>query len=196
MIQYSIINLINLINFLFLREGFMKSLFEYISNRDIHLLRIINNSWKCKLLDFIMPAVTYLGSFSFIFIFCTGAFLLSDAMLHTMAVKAMISVTISTGVGKILKVSVTRLRPFINIPNLNIKKIGTDKYSFPSGHTTAAFSLAVIIALYFPIFGFITIPLAFCVGISRMYHGVHYPTDVIVGMFIGTTCSFLTYRFF
>nr|WP_291637478.1 phosphatase PAP2 family protein [Clostridium sp.] len=140
--------------------------------------------------------MTYLGSFSFLFIFCTVAFLFDNTTLRTMAIKAMISITLSTGIGKILKVSVTRLRPFINIPNLNINKIGIDKYSFPSGHTTAAFSLAVIIALYFPMFGFITIPLAFCVGISRMYIGVHYPTDVIVGVFIGSTCSFLTYRFF
>lgn len=174
----------------------MKSLFEYISHRDITLLRIINNSWNCKFLDIIMPSMTYLGSFPFMFIFCTVAFLLSSAMIHAMAIKAMISVTISTGIGKILKVSVTRLRPFIKIPNLNIKKIDIDQYSFPSGHTTAAFSLAIIIALYFPMFGFITIPLAFCVGISRMYIGVHYPTDVIMGIFIGTTCSFLTYKFF
>ena len=178
------------------REGFMKSLFEYISHRDINILRIINNSWKCRFLDIIMPSMTYLGSFPFMFIFCTVAFLLSSTLLHVMAIKAMISITISTGIGKLLKVSVTRLRPFIDIPNLNIKKIGIDKYSFPSGHTTGAFSLAVIIALYFPIFGFITIPLAFCVGISRMYIGVHYPTDVIMGIFIGSTCSLLTYRFF
>ena len=174
----------------------MKALFEYISHRDIRLLKFINNSWNCKFLDFIMPIMTYLGSFSFIFIFCTAAFLLSDAVLHTMAVKAMISVTISTGVGKLLKVSVTRLRPFIHIPNLNIKKIGIDLYSFPSGHTTAAFSLAVMIALYFPLWGLLTIPLALCVGISRMYHGVHYPTDVIMGILIGTTFSFVTYNFF
>nr|MBK5237185.1 phosphatase PAP2 family protein [Clostridium sp.] len=174
----------------------MKSFFKYINHRDINLLRIINNSWKCKFLDIIMPSMTYLGSFSFLFIFCTVAFLFDNTTLRTMAIKAMISITLSTGIGKILKVSVTRLRPFINIPNLNINKIGIDKYSFPSGHTTAAFSLAVIIALYFPMFGFITIPLAFCVGISRMYIGVHYPTDVIVGVFIGSTCSFLTYRFF
>ena len=174
----------------------MKALFEYISDKDISLLRIINNSWKCRFLDIIMPIMTYLGSFSFMFIFCTLAFLFNNTIVHTIALKAMISITISTGIGKILKVSVTRLRPFITIPNLNIKKIGIDKYSFPSGHTTGAFSLAIIIALYFPILGFITIPLACCVGISRIYIGVHYPTDVIVGIFIGSTCSFLTYRFF
>jgi len=174
----------------------MKGLFEYISNRDINILRIINNSWKCRFLDIIMPAMTYLGSFSFMFIFCTGAFLLSSSLIHIMAVKAMIAITISTGIGKLLKISVTRLRPFIDIPNLNIKKIGIDKYSFPSGHTTGAFSLAVIIALYFPIFGFITIPLACCVGVSRMYIGVHYPTDVIVGVILGSISSILTYRFF
>lgn len=174
----------------------MKALFEYISRRDIHLLKFINNSWKCRFLDMLMPAMTYLGSFSFMFIFCTATFLLGNALLNTMAIKAMISITISTGIGKILKVSVTRLRPFIKIPSLNIKKIDIDKYSFPSGHTTAAFSLAVIIALYFPMFGLITIPIAFCVGISRMYIGVHYPTDVLMGIFIGSICSFLTYRFF
>lgn len=173
----------------------MKSLLEYISTRDINILRIINNSWKCKFLDIIMPAMTYLGSFPFMFIFCTVAFLLSSTLLHVMAIKAMISITISTGIGKLLKISVTRLRPFIAIPNLNIKKIGIDKYSFPSGHTTGAFSLAVIIALYFPIFGFITIPLACFVGISRIYIGVHYPTDVLVGVFLGSICSILTYRF-
>ena len=193
MLQYVVIR-IN--NFPCPGGGFMKAFFEYISQRDIRLLRIINNSWKCRFLDIIMPVMTYLGSFPFMFIFCTAAFLLSSTMLHTMAIKAMISITISTGIGKILKISVTRLRPFIKIPNLNIKKIGIDKYSFPSGHTTGAFSLAVIIALYFPMFGFITIPLACCVGISRMYIGVHYPTDVIVGIFIGTTCSLLTYKFF
>jgi undecaprenyl-diphosphatase len=174
----------------------MKALIEYISHRDINILRIINNSWKCKFLDIIMPAMTYLGSFPFMFIFCTGAFLLSSTLLHAMAIKAMISISLSTGIGKLLKISVTRLRPFISIPNLNIKKIGIDEYSFPSGHTTGAFSLAVIIALYFPIFGFISIPLALCVGISRVYIGVHYPTDVIMGIIIGTTCSILTYKFF
>ncbi|MBU3110623.1 phosphatase PAP2 family protein [Clostridium lacusfryxellense] len=174
----------------------MKSLFKYISNKDISILRIINNSWKCKFLDIIMPCMTYLGSFTFMFIFCTGAFLLDSTPLRAMAIKAMISITISTGIGKILKVTVTRLRPFIKIPNLNIKKIGIDKYSFPSGHTTGAFSLAIIVALYFPIFGFITIPLAICVGLSRIYIGVHYPTDVIMGLIIGSTCSLLTYKFF
>ena len=78
----------------------MKALFEYISHRDINILRIINNSWKCRFLDIIMPAMTYLGSFPFMFIFCTLAFLLSSTLLHVMAIKAMISITISTGIGK------------------------------------------------------------------------------------------------
>ncbi|MCJ7689055.1 MAG: hypothetical protein MUO60_07030, partial [Clostridiaceae bacterium] len=54
----------------------MKAIIKYISLRDINILKIINNSWKCKFLDIIMPAMTYLGSFSFMFVFCTVVFLL------------------------------------------------------------------------------------------------------------------------
>jgi undecaprenyl-diphosphatase len=75
------------------------------------------------------------------------------------------------------------------LQNLNIRKIGIDDYSFPSGHTTAAFCIAVMIALTIPHLSVIAISIAIAVGISRMYLGVHFPSDVLVGMLLGSITS-------
>jgi undecaprenyl-diphosphatase len=66
--------------------------------------------------------------------------------------------------------------------------------SFPSGHTTFAFSQAVIYSHHYP---GLTIPLylfAATVGFSRMYLGEHYPTDVIGGAVLGLVTGYLTIK--
>jgi undecaprenyl-diphosphatase len=68
-----------------------------------------------------------------------------------------------------------------------------DQFSFPSGHTTAAFSLAVTSALVTQgnIASSVYLILALLVAISRVYLGVHYPSDVIVGGIIGSSYAVL-----
>jgi len=56
-------------------------------------------------------------------------------------------------------------------------------YSFPSGHTSASFAIATTIAFNMPRLSIVAFILAFAIGISRIYLGVHYPTDVMAGMF-------------
>ncbi|WDC85721.1 phosphatase PAP2 family protein [Caloramator sp. mosi_1] len=68
-------------------------------------------------------------------------------------------------------------------------------YSFPSGHTTAAFSIFTTLAFFFPYLSVLFISLALLVGLSRIYLGVHYPTDVAAGILIGSLFSYLTYIF-
>ncbi len=71
-------------------------------------------------------------------------------------------------------------------------------YSFPSGHTAAAFSVAAIFALNFPAVMYNLAGLAALVGVSRMYMGQHYPTDVAIGALLGAgSGAFIHYlRFF
>ena len=59
-------------------------------------------------------------------------------------------------------------------------------YSFPSGHATSSFAAAVIYYRYLPKpFGMAACVLAALIALSRLYVGVHYPTDVICGVLIG-----------
>jgi len=168
------------------------NILNYIEHKDVSMLKAINISLRCKVLDVIMPLCTCLASKFFLFVFCIFAEFNTDRYIHLLGIKCIISLTLSTVLSQIIKKSISRLRPFLLINGLNIKKIGIDKYSFPSGHTTAAFAVAVMISLFYPILSFV-LSLACLVGISRIYLGVHYPTDVLAGMILGALTSFLIY---
>lgn len=96
-----------------------------------------------------------------------------------------------------LKSSLKRDRPFVKLDNVNTyNSKNLDKYSFPSGHATAAFTFATILSLRYPQKE-VVIPTylwASLVSIGRVYNGVHYPSDVLAGAIIGTATSFLVFE--
>lgn len=171
----------------------MHSFLARIQRKDAAILMIFNSSIRCKLLDYLMPAVTYLGSSIFGAIFCVFTLFNRNLTIRILGEKVTIALILSFLIARIIKISVNRNRPYLILKDLNTRKIGTDNYSFPSGHTTAAFCIASMLALTLPEFSLLTILLAVLVGISRMYLGVHYPTDVLVGMALGTVSSLLVY---
>ena len=94
-----------------------------------------------------------------------------------------------------MKYSFKRSRPYIKNPELSAAGSGNSP-SFPSGHTSVAFSSAMSLYLAYPKW-YVAVPAftyAASVGYSRMYLGVHYPSDVLAGAVIGAGSAWLMYK--
>ena len=102
---------------------------------------------------------------------------------------------VSTFISTAMKYSFKRERPFKTYTYLDKESDG-GSYSFPSGHTSSAFSTATSLSMAFPKWYVIapSFVWASAVGYSRMDLGVHYPSDVLAGAIVGSGSAYLTYK--
>lgn len=91
----------------------------------------------------------------------------------------------------LLKRGFKRHRPADALDNFNSFIIPADQFSFPSGHTSGAFFIAFCLSEWFPSMNLIFYFWAVNVGLSRIFLGVHFPTDTVIGALLGTACAAL-----
>ncbi len=118
-----------------------------------------------------------------------------DEDLCVKAVEIGVASAINLGLSHALKSSIDRTRPYIEYPDI-LKKSDGGSGSFPSGHTSSAFATATSLSLNVPKW-YVIVPAytwAASVGYSRMYLGVHYPSDVLAGALLGSASAWLTYK--
>lgn len=94
---------------------------------------------------------------------------------------------------EIIKKVVARPRPCVVDRSVTLLIPFPGQYSFPSGHTSNSFSAAVSILLFYRKPGIAALIVAGIIAFSRMYLFVHYPTDILGGILLGTLNAMLVY---
>ena len=97
----------------------------------------------------------------------------------------MISFAIELPICTVMKHVIKRNRPFETLGMIYKRISPWDRFSLPSGHTSASSVITVLLSYFFPVLILPAVMWALMVGISRIYLGVHYPTDVLAGISIG-----------
>ncbi|GAA2573476.1 MULTISPECIES: bifunctional phosphatase PAP2/diacylglycerol kinase family protein [Streptomyces] len=97
----------------------------------------------------------------------------------------------SLAINTLGKRSVRRPRPALDpVPLIRQLKRQPITTSFPSGHAASAAAFATGVALESPVWGAVVAPVAASVALSRVYTGVHFPSDVLAGAALGVGAAF------
>ncbi len=182
---------------------------------DAGFLLYIQEYIRSDFLNPIMKVLTHSGDKGILLIVLILAFLIIPRT-RAIGIMSTISIVIEALLNNVLlKNLIARTRPYDEIEGL-INLVGRQSdYSFPSGHTGAAFAVAgamLVVALFglpmiektgefkredpsltFKLFSVILIMYATLLAFSRMYVGVHYPTDVLCGLLLGLGTSAVAY---
>jgi undecaprenyl-diphosphatase len=166
------------------------AMLSYIAHRDQRLMRRVNRWNAPRWIRFWMLAATR-GGDGWLW-YAMGAVILlfgGDDRFRAMGAAAM-----AVGIGVVLFLRLKKLtgrkRPCAYEPHCWAKLLPPDQFSFPSGHTITAFSVAVSLSRFYPE---LAVGLLFCavsVAASRILLGMHFLSDVLAGAAIGTGLAY------
>ena len=167
---------------------------EWLYDLDVKIFYLINHGMSSPFWDSFMPAYTDFDPIKKIAILVIVVLLIWRLRLK--ALWLILLVGLASGLSEltsshILKNVVGRIRPCHVLENVNMLKGCSSSFSFPSSHATNTFSTFTVLMRFFPKAIPIFLIAGFLLLISRVYVGVHYPSDALVGMVLGVCCGFM-----
>ncbi len=163
-----------------------KAVWGYIQNHDHRVMRRVNR-WKApRWIRYWMIAATRIGDgwlwYSLALILLVTGGPNRYAAVSAAACAALAGVLVF----KVLKQISHRRRPCHLEPHCWSRVLPSDKFSFPSGHTMTAFSIALVVSYFYPSLEGTMYFLAASIAVSRVVLGMHFLSDVLAGAVLGS----------
>lgn len=156
----------------------------------------IQENIRTELLDQVMIFLSAINNTGIIAIITVGLLLIWRRYRHVGATAAASLLAEFVLVNVLIKNIVQRIRPYDVNEQLILLGDKPGDFSFPSGHTGAAFAVAIVIYLCMPRkYGASALIVAGMIALSRLYNGAHYPTDVLGALVIAIITGVLAWKY-
>jgi undecaprenyl-diphosphatase len=155
----------------------------------------INSHFDKRIMNLFFRTITQIGGALFISVTTLLLIIFTSNQTRLTAISSAAALALSHIPVQLVKKLFPRKRPYLQIETTKILPNPLKDHSFPSGHTTAVFSVIVPFLLQTPSLAAVLIPLGLSIGISRIYLGLHYPSDVIAGGILGGSFGSLCFYF-
>ena len=157
------------------------------------ILDFIRDNLSCAFMDVLMRIVSFLANAGWFWI-VVGVTLSIIPKTRRMGFTVCLALIFSFIFCNLtLKPLIDRVRPYDLADGIKLIITAPTDASFPSGHTSVSFAAAGAIFAHSKKWGGCAIVLAALIAFSRLYLYVHFPSDVLGGIFIGTLCGVMSY---
>ena len=160
---------------------------DWLLKLDVDVFRLINDAGSNPVLDKIMPFVSG-NAFFYPALVILGILLICKGRSRGIICLLMLALSVGLCDGwicRLIKEVVARPRPFLTLSDVHCLIGKGGSFSMPSSHAANWFAAVMVTAVYYRRSLWFMLPAALLVSYSRVYNGVHYPSDVLAGALVG-----------